>query len=156
MNIKTLKKLNCTIYAPQLHNLCRKVAQFVQIFTLFFSKFQTYILYFNNLVNEKLFFSCTNYATIYPIYADNQPNSTCTISSIICTNYSTISLNYHIFNKLIHAIIAHPHKYLKIKNLHKRIKRPLIYNAYKPCTINFVLRNLIFNINLTFVSSSNK
>ena len=55
MKIKILQNLNCTIYAAHLHNLSTFSAQFVQIFTFFFQKFQTKILYVNTLTMQKLF-----------------------------------------------------------------------------------------------------
>jgi hypothetical protein len=74
-------------------------------------------LYFKTLSNEKLFFTRTNRAAINPISADNQTSSTCTISSITCTNYAAKSVNPLIINKLINAQIIHLHKLLKINNL---------------------------------------
>jgi hypothetical protein len=100
MKIKILKNSTCTIYAALLHNLSTFPAQFVQIFALFFQKFQTKSLTFNALCNEKLFFSCTNHATINPISSDNQPYSTCTISSFTCTIYAVTIHNTLIFKKL--------------------------------------------------------
>jgi hypothetical protein len=85
MKIKTLQNLNCTIYATHLHNLCTFPAQFVQIFALFFQKFQTKTFTINTLCNVKIFLTCTNRATFNPISTDNQSSSTCTISSITCT-----------------------------------------------------------------------
>jgi hypothetical protein len=113
MKIKILKKFSRTIYAAHMHNLITFPAQFVQIFTLFFKKFQTKILLFNALSTRKLFFTCTNGAAITPISADNQPNSTCTISSITCTICTTQSANPLTINKLKSDEIMHPLKYLK-------------------------------------------
>jgi hypothetical protein len=92
MKIKTLQKFSCTIYADLLHNLITFPAQFVQIFALFFQKFQTKSLTFSILYSEKLFLTCTNRAAINPISADYQPNATCTISPFICTNCADINL----------------------------------------------------------------
>jgi hypothetical protein len=93
MKIKTLQNLNCTIYAALMHNLYTFPVQFMQIFTLFFQKFQTKLFKINILYTEKLFFTCTNRATINSISSDNQPYSTCTISSITCTNCAPYKAN---------------------------------------------------------------
>jgi hypothetical protein len=100
MIFNTLQNLTCTMYAAHLHNLFTFPAQFVQIFATFSQKFQTKILYFNNLTNEKFYFTYTNYAAINPISTDYQLYNTCTISSITCTICATKSINHHIINKL--------------------------------------------------------
>jgi hypothetical protein len=107
MKIKILQNSTCTIYAAQLHNLCTFPVQFVQILALFCKKFQDKIMYFNMLTTQKLFFPCTNHAAINPISTDYQSYSTCTISSITCTNCTTKSHNHHIINKLNYAQIKH-------------------------------------------------
>ena len=107
MNIITLQKFTCTIYAAHLYNLSTFPAQFVRILALFFQKFQTKILYLNTLTMQKLFFTCTNCATINPITTDYQTYSTCTISSITCTICTTKSHNHHIINKLKYEQMMH-------------------------------------------------
>jgi hypothetical protein len=109
MKINIIQNLNCTIYAAHLHNLCTFPVQFVQILALFCKKFQDKIMYFNMLTTQKLFFTCTNYATINPISIDYQSHSTCTISSVTRTIYATKSHNHHIINKLINVQITHLH-----------------------------------------------
>ena len=131
MKIKTLQNFTCTIYSAQLHNLCTFPAQFVQIFTLFFIKFQTNILKSNTLTNEKLFFTCTNCATINPISTDYQSNSTCTILTSAYTIYADIIHNTLIFKKLKYVQMMHPIKTLKI----------LMKNTPTP-NLNFSVRNI--------------
>ena len=117
MKINILKKNRCTIYAAHLHNLITFPAQFVQIFALFFMKIQTKAFTFNALSTRKLFFTCTNCTTITPIFSDNQPSSSCTISSITCTICTDKIHNSLIIIKLKYAQIIHLHKRLKINNL---------------------------------------
>jgi hypothetical protein len=93
MKFRTLQNYTCTIYAAKLHNLVTFPVQFVQIFALFFQKFQPKSFTFNILYGEKLFLTCTNRAAINPISSDNQSFSTCTISAITCTTCSPFKAN---------------------------------------------------------------
>jgi hypothetical protein len=94
----TLQILTCTIYATNMHNLITFPAQFVQIFTLFFTIIQTKMLYFNNISNEKLFLPAQimQLSTPFSLIINPIAPATCTHSPVQIVQLNPITITYSI------------------------------------------------------------